>query len=81
MPKFDSLTELYALEDRIDTLEEALRRIVEWCAAYPVEIFPEPDWVKVRALLEAGGITLGSVAASNMRHVLDGINVIAREAL
>ena len=28
------------LEDRIEELEQALRRIVEWADAYPIAVFP-----------------------------------------
>lgn len=68
-------------QDRIDKLEEALHRIVSWSDAYPIDIFPEPDLKKARALLEAGGITLDSVSAYCMRHVVNGVGKIAREAL
>ena len=69
------------LEDRIDDLEQALHKIRSWSDAYPIEVFPEPDLEKARALLEAGGITLDSVSAHCMRHVVEGVGKIAREAL
>lgn len=53
--------------------KEKLRRIADWCRAYPLAVFPEPDLVKARALLEAGGMTLDAISASNMRHVLKGV--------
>jgi hypothetical protein len=68
-------------EDRIDKLEEALWRIAQWSNAYPLEVFPEPDLKKARALLEAGGITLDSIGAHCMRHVVEGVGKIAKEAL
>ena len=64
-----------------EKLEEALQRIVQWSEAYPLDVFPEPDWKKARALLEAGGISLDSVSASCMRRVVEGVGKIAREAL
>lgn len=70
-----------AQQDRIDELEEALQRIVQWADAYPIDIFPEPDLKKARALLEAGGVTLDSVSAHCMRHVVEGVGKIARGAL
>ena len=70
-----------AQQDRIDELEEALHKIVSWSEAYPLDIFPEPDLKKARALLEAGGITLDSVSAHCMRHVVEGVGKIAKEAL
>jgi hypothetical protein len=60
---------------------EALQRIVQWSEAYPLDIFPEPNWPKAAELLKAGGITLDAVSASCMRHVVKGVGNIAREAL
>lgn len=57
---------------------DLLQEIENWCHAYPLDIFPEPDFKKVRELLEAGGITLDSVSASNMRHVLKGVAEIVQ---
>lgn len=68
-------------QDRVDELEEALHKIAQWSDAYPLDIFPEPDLKKARALLEAGGITLDSVSAHCMRHVVEGVGKIAKEAL
>jgi hypothetical protein len=68
-------------EDRIDALEEALHRIAQWSDAYPLSVFPEPDLKKARVLLEAGGITLDSVSAYCMRHVVSGVGRIAKDAL
>lgn len=68
-------------DDRIEELEEALQKIVSWSEAYPLDIFPEPDLKRARALLEAGGITLDAVSAHCMRHVIEGVGRIAREAL
>lgn len=66
---------------RRDRYEEALRRIVAWSEAYPLANFPEPDWHKAREALQAAGITLDAISASNMRHVIDGDGKIARAAL
>lgn len=68
-------------EDRMDTLTEALWHIDAWSRAYPVSIFPEPDLEKARELLEAGGMTLDSISASCMRHVITEVGEIARAAL
>jgi hypothetical protein len=67
--------------ERTEDLKEAIRLIIAWAEAYPLDIFPEPDLKKARELLEAGGITLDAVSAHAMRHVLDGVAKIAREAL
>ena len=71
----------HAMAARIEELEEALHYIAGWAEAYPLDIFPEPDLKKARALLEAGGITLDSISAHAMRHVVEGVGKIAREAL
>jgi len=62
-------------------LREALERIEQWASAYPVEAFPEPDFDRADELLKAGGVSLGAISASNMRHVLSGVTGIVRAAL
>ena len=63
----------------IETLRDKLHEIKHWCAAYPLDIFPEPDFKKARELLEAGGMTIDAISASNMRHVVTGIQRIIEE--
>lgn len=75
-PMRDALT-----DGRLADAVKALREIDQWSRAYPLDVFPEPDWAKVRQLLESGGITLAAVSASNMRHVIEGVGKIARAAL
>jgi hypothetical protein len=70
-----------ALCERADKAEEALWRIEQWSQAYPLEVFPEPDLSLARRGLEAVGITMDAVSASNMRHVVEGVGKIARDAL
>lgn len=60
---------------------DILQEILRWCNAYPLGVFPEPDFKHVRELLAAGGISLDSVSASNMRHVLEGIAEIAKRGI
>jgi hypothetical protein len=64
----------------IERLRYALDEIIQWANAYPLEVFPEPDLAKASALLEAGGLTLGAVSASNMRHVITQVAAIAKRA-
>jgi hypothetical protein len=64
-----------------ERLREALERVRQWTEAYPLDIFPEPDWRKAKQLLEAGGMTLDSISAGAMRRVVDGLGKIIREAL
>ena len=55
-------------------LEEYDEKLTAWASAYPLEVFPEPDLKKVHALLQAEGMTLDAVSASNMRHVAKGLS-------
>jgi hypothetical protein len=66
---------------REEKFENALRTIVAWSEAYPLAVFPEPDLVKARELLMAGGVSLDSVSADAMRHVVKGVGEVARKAL
>jgi hypothetical protein len=69
------------MTEREQRLEEALRRIVAWSEAYPLDIFPEPDWKRAAACLQANGVTLDSISASCMRHVVKGVGEIAAAAI
>jgi hypothetical protein len=69
------------MTEREERLEHALRFIAKWADAYPKDIFPEPDMKRARELLAAGGIPLDLVSASNMRHVIEQVGKIAKEAL
>jgi uncharacterized small protein (DUF1192 family) len=64
-----------------DRLHEAIWQIHQWSRAYPLHVFPEPDLKKAAELLNAGGITLDAISAHCMRHVVEGVGNIAREAL
>jgi hypothetical protein len=62
-------------------LQEALDQIIQWAEAYPLPAFPEPDFAKAAELLQAGGMTLDSLSASAMRHVVRTVAAIAKRAL
>ncbi len=70
-----------AAEARAEQYKDALHQIDNWAKAYPLDVFPEPDFKQVRAALEAAGITLDSVSASNMRHVIQDVEGMVRKAL
>lgn len=58
---------------RAEALEEAndlLDKIESWAKAYPLSVFPEPDFAKAHKVLTENGMTLDAISASNMRHVL-----------
>jgi hypothetical protein len=44
--------------------------IEEWAKAYPLDVFPEPDFKRVNEVLTAAGLSLDCVSAANMRHVI-----------
>jgi hypothetical protein len=70
-----------SLESDNDIMRDALVEIAKWSDAYPLEMFPEPDFAKAAALLKAGGMTLDAISASNMRHAVIGVGLIAKTAL
>jgi hypothetical protein len=69
------------VDARIEMLESALQRIVQWSEAYPLDVFPEPDFKAVQVALLNAGLSLDCVSASNMRHVITGVGKIAKEVL
>ena len=84
MSRQDDFGDWYRAEDvetRIGVLEEALQRISQWADAYPLDVFPEPDFGKVRVALISAGLSLDQVSASNMRHVITGVGGIAKTAV
>jgi len=69
------------LKSEIEKLREALEKIDSWTKAYPLEMFPEPDFKKVAEVLKAAGLSLDEVSASNMRHVITKLKDITEQAL
>ena len=66
--------------EKIKELEKCLKRIKNWCDAYPIEIFPEPDFKKAAKVLKDNGMTIDSISASAMRHITEGIKEIINES-
>jgi hypothetical protein len=62
-------------------LKEALKDIDAWAKAYPIEVFPEPDWKKAAQVLKDAGITLDAISSHNTRHVLTNLKDIVIKAL
>jgi hypothetical protein len=58
------------LEARVEVSETKLNKINQWCDAYPLEVFPEPDLKKANSTLSLIGMSTDSIAASMARHVL-----------
>lgn len=71
-------------EDRIEILEAALQRIVQWADAYPLQVFPEvtADYSRrAHEVLQAHGMGIDRISASAMRHVVTQVRHIAAAAL
>jgi hypothetical protein len=62
--------------DELEKIQDKLYRIKTWIDAYPLSVFPEPDFKKAHAVLKQHGMSLDAISASNMRHVLEGIKNI-----
>ncbi len=77
----EMVKEIARLRDERDCLAEALERIKQWSEAYPLSVFPEPDFKRAHALLQAGGMTLDAISAANMRYCVKGVGEIAAHAL
>lgn len=67
-------------EAQLSAAREALEQIDKWAKAYPLKVFPEPDFDKAAHVLKDAGMTLDAISASNMRHVLEGVQKIVAAA-
>ena len=63
-------------ENLLEELQNKMHRLKTWIEAYPVEVFPEPDFEKAHKVLKQHGMTLDVISASNIRHVLAGVKAI-----
>jgi len=61
---------------QIEEMTDKLHKIRQWTEAYPLDVFPEPDFKKATKALKENGMTIDAISASNMRHVLTGIKNI-----
>ncbi len=67
---------LEIITKRMEEAEEKLDKIEQWCNAYPLDVFPEPDFKKAAQVLKENGMTIDSISASNIRHALKGVKVV-----
>lgn len=81
-------TALKAANDQAERFErgwylrgDVLEKLQSWADAYPLTVFPEPDFKKAHAVLTANGMTLDAISASNMRHVISGVRKLVEEGL
>lgn len=70
------LCEVCFLSCVIEAFEDKHKKILDWMNAYPLTVFPEPDMKKAARVLKENGMTLDSVSASNIRHVLGRLKKI-----
>lgn len=68
---------LELITERMEEAEAKLDKIQSWIDAYPLEVFPEPDFKKVARVLKDNGI----ISENNMRHVLNGISDIINDTI
>lgn len=64
--------------DELEELKEKMHKIKIWIDAYPLNVFPEPDFEKAHEVLQQHGISLDAISASNMRYVPNGIKDIIK---
>lgn len=75
------LLHVAGLERERDAMQDALDQVRQWSEAYPLAVFPEPDFAKAHELLKAGGMALDAISGSNMRHVIAGVQKIVEAAI
>src|SRR5262245_10359542 len=62
---------------RGNAMRGALQHLVDWAAAYPLDIFPKPVLGSASMLLAKGGMTFGSISADVTRYVLEVAGKVA----
>ena len=67
-----------AEREHYDALFESIKN---WCEAYPISVFPEPDFKKAHEVLKANGMTLDAISASNMKHVITQVQKMIDTAI
>jgi len=82
-PLMDMRCKLTKAEKRIEQLEDQLHQIRNWCKAYPRTVFIEPTkegWAEANRVLDAaeGCPSLTAISGSNMRHVVEGLEALAK---
>jgi hypothetical protein len=61
--------------------DDLFAHIKGWCEAYPISVFPEPDFKKAHEVLKANGMTLDAISASNMKHVITQVQKMIDAAI
>jgi hypothetical protein len=66
-----SAKEQATFDEALDAFDE---RLAQWARAYPLDVFPEPNFAEIEAVLQSKGFGITAVSAANMRHVVTKLN-------
>ena len=78
--ELEAFAKLVAAKER-EHYDNLFEKIKNWCEAYPIEVFPEPDFCKAHEVLKANGMTLDAISASNMKHVITQVQKMIDAAI
>jgi len=78
--RYEALAELIAERER-EHYDDLFDNIKNWCEAYPISVFPEPDFKKAHEVLKENGMTLDAISASNMKHVITQVQKMIDAAI
>jgi hypothetical protein len=67
--------------DEREHYDDLFAQIKSWSEAYPISVFPEPDFKKAHEVLKANGMTLDAISASNMKHVITQVQAMVDAAI
>ena len=85
MPKeleaFAKLVDAKATAREREHYDALFEQIKGWCEAYPISVFPEPDFGRAHDVLKANGMTLDAISASNMKHVITQVQKMIDAAI
>ena len=76
----EAFAKLLAEHER-EHYDDLFHKIKDWCEAYPISVFPEPDFKKAHEVLKANGMTLDAISASNMKHVITQVQKMIDSAI
>jgi len=78
--RLEDFAKLVAAKER-EHYDDLFAHIKGWCEAYPISVFPEPDFKKAHEVLKANGMTLDAISASNMKHVITQVQKMIDAAI
>jgi hypothetical protein len=78
--RFKAFEALVRADER-EHYDDLFAQIKSWSKAYPISVFPEPDFKKAHEVLKANGMTLDAISASNMKHVITQVQAMIDAAI